>query len=76
MRLRDDCDYLQFMKTVEKCEGEVFFETADGDCLALRSSFCQYIFSNMIEQAAFPVQGTIRLERDSDLALLAQYLER
>lgn len=36
-------DFEDFIKAVEKCSGDVFLETADGDSLNLKSRLCQML---------------------------------
>lgn len=43
MKLKGKIDMMAFLKELKKCTGEVFFETPDGDCLALKSALSQYI---------------------------------
>lgn len=75
MRLKENIDLPGFLSAVKACAGEVFFETADGDSLALRSSFCCYIFCLLINQTpALLYQGTLRLENPKDAAALADFL--
>ena len=36
-----------FMKAVQKCENDVWFETLEGDKLSLKSTFCQVIMISL-----------------------------
>ena len=36
-------DLKKFLEDIKKCEGEVFFESTEGDKLALRSALTQFI---------------------------------
>lgn len=42
-------DLKQFLEDVQNCENEVWFETAQGDQLSLKSTLCQFILMSLSE---------------------------
>lgn len=75
MQLKENCNLIHFLTQVKKCSSEVYFETSEGDSLALRSALSQYIFCSLAGQPALLQSGNIRLENPDDTALLAEYLK-
>lgn len=75
MHLKPDTQLLDFLSQIKKCSSEVYFETSEGDCLALRSSLSQYIFCSLANQPSLLQSGTIRPESKKDLPLLEEFLE-
>ena len=75
MKLKGKIDMMGFLKELKKCTGEVFFETPDGDCLALKSALSQYIFCTIANEPELFKTGTLRFEYESDIALLLPWIE-
>lgn len=42
-------DLKPFLEDVKSCENEVWFETAQGDQLSLKSTWCQFILMSLSE---------------------------
>ena len=61
MKLKGKIDMMGFLKELKKCTGEVFFETPDGDCLALKSALSQYIFCTIANEPELFETGTLDL---------------
>ena len=74
MKLKHLENYLEFMEAVRGCEGEVYFNSAEGDHLNLRSTFCQYLFAAVCGDRDFLTQGEILCSRESDYEKLAAFL--
>jgi hypothetical protein len=74
MKLKHLENYLEFMEAVQGCEGEVYFNSAEGDHLNLRSTFCQYLFAAACGDRDFLTQGEILCARESDYEKLAAFL--
>ena len=74
MKLKNLENYLDFMQAVQDCEGEVYFNSAEGDHLNLRSTFCQYLFAAVCGDRDFLTQGEILCSRESDYEKLAAFL--
>lgn len=75
MKLKGKIDMMAFLKELKKCTGEVFFETSDGDCLALKSALSQYIFCTIANEPELFETGTLRFEYESDISLLLPWIE-
>ena len=75
MQLKKDCNLIHFLTQVKKCSSEVYFETSEGDSLALNSALSQYIFCSLAGRPALLQSGCIRLEDPEDISLLSEYIE-
>ena len=51
MRIKTNIDVVYFLRQIQKCCGEVLFETPEGDRLALKSTLSQYIFCTLASNA-------------------------
>ncbi|MDE6883419.1 MAG: hypothetical protein K2P48_09925 [Lachnospiraceae bacterium] len=74
MRLKENTDLIEFIKTVKKCRQDVFFRTAEGDCLNLRSMLSQYLFSVMTGNKELLQNGKIECQEAADYQMLEAYL--
>lgn len=74
MKLRENIDLIGFIKTVKKCRQDVFFCTADGDRLNLKSILSQYLFSTLFSSGDFLQSGNIECGESSDYQILEAYL--
>lgn len=43
MKLKENIDMTSFLGTAKTCAGDVFFHSAEGDILNMKSLLCQYI---------------------------------
>lgn len=75
MRLKQDFNIPEFLSAVKGCDGEVFFNTPEGDSLALRSSFCQYIFCGLVETSDTFYEAELAFENDSDKEKLLEFIQ-
>ena len=75
MRIKTNIDVVYFLRQIQKCCGEVLFETPEGDRLALKSTLSQYIFCALASNAELIQSGTIRFEQDEDKMLLEDFLD-
>lgn len=75
MRIKTNIDVVYFLRQVQKCYGEVLFETPEGDRLALKSTLSQYIFCTLASNAELIQSGTIRFEQEDDKKLLEDFLD-
>lgn len=50
MRLKTDADLGAFLESVQSCENDVFFDTAEGDHLNLKSTLAAFVFSAAAEK--------------------------
>lgn len=74
MHIKENINLIQFLETVRLCKAEVYFETAEGDSLALRSALCQYIFCTLSNKPEILYRGNIRFDDPEDVTLVAGYL--
>ncbi len=74
MRLRQLEHYRDFMEMVQTCEGEVWFDSAEGDHLNLKSSFCRYLFAAACGDRDYLTQGEIICSKASDYRGLDAFL--
>lgn len=75
MKLKEKIDLASFLEAVKKCKDEVYFETKEGDSLALHSALCQYIFCTLTNKPEILSNAEIRLINLEDLGYLVDYLE-
>lgn len=75
MRFKEDMDIMEFLMAVKECVGGVYFETTEGDCLALRSALSQYIFCAATNERELLMSGSIRCENPEDYRVLEDYLQ-
>lgn len=75
MPLRQDIDYTQFLRQVQRSQGDVWFKTTSGDCLNLKSLLSEYIFASAVTAPELIADGIIDCEDKSDYTFLAEYLE-
>ncbi len=68
-------DLKNFLKAVKKCENEVYFKSAEGDRLALRSSFCQLILCFLCSKRKPPEQAVIHCLGKHDSQILSPYFK-
>lgn len=66
-------DFDDFIATVEKCKGDVYLETVDGDVLNLKSKLCQMIGISTILANAQIAEATVRCANFEDETLLYRF---
>ena len=74
MRLKENTDLIEFIKTTKKCRQDVFFRTAEGDRLNLKSTLSQYLFSVMSGNRELLENGEIECQEAADYQMLEGYL--
>lgn len=74
MQLKKGIDLSSFLLEVKKCDGEVLFETEQGDSLNLKSILSQYLFSVITADTNFLIQGQIICTDEIDYLKLDAYL--
>lgn len=63
-------DIQDFIKTLDKCKGDVFLETDEGDCLNLKSKLCQMMGLANILNGVMVSDARIRCADPDDETLL------
>lgn len=66
-------DLKQFLEDVRKCKHEVYFESTEGDRLALRSSLSQFILFSICNKPELLKGAVIRGCGEHDKELLLPY---
>lgn len=66
-------DLKQFLEDVRKCEHEVYFESTEGDRLALRSALSQFILFSICNKPELLEGAVIRVCGEHDRELLLPY---
>lgn len=74
MKLKQNITPVQFLRTVSECKGEVFFLTADGDSLNLKSQLCSYIFAFLFSKPEIMKSARLQCSEEQDYMRLADYL--
>lgn len=75
MKIRKNIRVTDFLDTVKKCEGNVYFKTTEGDQLNLKSLLSQYIFVSIIDNTELTDNGVVDCSKEEDAALLEEFLE-
>lgn len=66
-------DMADFIQTLDKCKGDVFLETNEGDVLNLKSKLCQMIGVANIMKGAVIKEATLRCSNPEDESLLFRF---
>ena len=74
MHIKTNTNIVNFLKQIQACTAEVFFETPEGDRIALKSTLSQYIFCTIASNQELLQSGTIRFEKEADQKLLIDFL--
>lgn len=72
-KLNPDADLEQFLRSVERCPGEVLFTTEAGDCLNLKSTLSVYVFAMLSGRKDLLAGGSINCASDADAEALEEY---
>lgn len=66
-------DLKQFLEDVQNCENEVWFETAQGDQLSLKSTLCQFILMSLSEHPESLSEAKVKGVGAHDREILSPY---
>ncbi len=76
MKFKKQIVIRDFLQDVQKCKGDVCFQTNEGDILNLKSKLSEYIFlAAAVSTRDLLSGGEILLANLSDLELLAGHLQ-
>lgn len=75
MKLKPKIDLVDFLNSVQDCKNDVYFNSADGDQLNLKSLLSQYIFTSVKDNHQLIKTGEIVCKNEQDCELLCKYLE-
>lgn len=71
--LKQEFNLLGFLKTVDYCEGNVMFETLEGDRLDLKSQLSKYLFLTVKPGDSCLINSRIECSKE-DAQRLAEFL--
>ena len=75
MNLKEDCNMGDFIEAAKDCVGEVFFHSAEGDIINLKSLLSQYVLSSIACKSGLLKNAHIVCTQDEDYAKLAEFLQ-
>lgn len=73
MNLKPDINLPEFFRAVHACQGEVLFETPEGDRLNLKSALSQYVFTAAVAGQIRALNGQLSYDQ-ADAPCLAPFL--
>lgn len=76
MHLKEEIDIMDFLAAVKKCEGEVLFQTEDGDSLNLKSLLSEYLFSMVASNRNYILSGQVVCRVEEDYRLLGEFVTK
>ena len=62
-----------FLDAIDKCKGDVYLETKDGDVLNLKSKLCQIIGLSTILNSTEVTEATLRCTNPEDETMLFRF---
>ena len=74
MHLKENVNYIQFLNELQNCRKDVFFVTADGDALNLRSELTMLVFTTLTKHPDLIANATIECKDAEDYQRLKNYL--
>lgn len=74
MKLNPQCDFSNFLTTIENCNSDVFFATTDGDLLNLKSELCRYVFAIVMATPSLLERGHLICNDKEDASKLQSFL--
>jgi len=75
LKLKEHVDMAAFLDATAKCAGDVFFHSADGDILNLKSLLSQYILVSIVCNPGLLENAQIICVREEDYASLTFFLQ-
>lgn len=73
MRLKEAVDVSSFLAATEKCSGDVFFHTHEGDILNVKSLLSRYVVVSVCKPGELQ-KAMIVCTNEDDYAVLSEYL--
>ena len=68
-----DFDIAEFIRAVEKCKGNVYLKTKDGDCFNLKSRLCAIIGLTTLVKGGVIAEATLQCELKEDETILFRF---
>lgn len=75
MKLISECNYPEFLSAVQRCHGDVWFVTTEGDRLNMKSTLCSLIFLSSIVGHPAVSSGELIASNPGDLEILGDFLQ-
>ena len=73
MKLKENIDYSEFFRSVQKCAGEVLLVTPEGDQLNLKSTLSQFVFAAAVRGNLHLAGAKLLLAVPGDTQKLSAY---
>lgn len=73
MKLKETVDISSFLSATEKCAGDVFFHTPEGDILNVKSLLSRYVVVSVCKPGELQ-QAKIVCTNEDDYSVLSDYL--
>ena len=71
--LKSDIDVIEFLNTVSDCPGDVWFYTAAGDEINLKSELSKYVFLTAVTQPEVLKTSEVKVSMGEDLERLDRF---
>ena len=71
--LKSDIDVIEFLNTASDCRGDVWFYTAAGDEINLKSELSKYVFLTAAAQPGVLETAEVKVSADADLEYLGRF---
>ncbi len=71
--LLHNVDFDDLIKVIDKCKGDVYLETTDGDSLNLKSRLCQILGLSTILSSAEVEEAWVRCANPDDETMLFRF---
>lgn len=74
MKLKENVDVSAFLAATEKCSGDVFFHTDEGDILNVKSLLSRYVVVSVCKPGELQ-KARIVCTNEEDYSVLSDYLQ-
>ena len=71
--LKSDIDMIEFLNTASDCRGDVWFYTAAGDEINLKSELSKYVFLTAAAQSEVLKTSRVKVSMEEDLDRLSRF---
>lgn len=74
MYIKRSTDLPEFLRAVNSCQADVFFNTKDGDILNLKSELSRYVFAALTPNTQLLYSAVITCKDNQDFTHLKEFL--
>lgn len=74
MKLKPNINITLLLEQAKSCEGDITFQSAEGDILNLKSTLSAYIFATITDEPDLIKNGEIICQNTNDYKLLSDYV--